>query len=304
MSTSSQQRVAAVVNPVAGGGRALERWRRVEADLALHGIHPVTRITRMRGHATEISRQLADEGYTTIVAAGGDGTVHEVVNGLLSLASQGGKVHLGVVPAGTGMDFVRNARLPHSPRAIARAIAAGRTTSLDVGVGSWTDRKVFVNFAETGLGAAVVAREARFADAWPGRLSYLLAAVGAAIAESKVEALVSVGGTDVYSGPLVSAIVANGRYFGGGLKIAPLASMTDGQFDVLILGDFSRAQLVSQIWKIYPGLHVNHPKVLWLRGSNVQIRPTAPTPLDLDGELHGPGSYSFEILARSLQVLR
>ncbi len=270
----------------------------------LHGIQPTTRITSQRGHATDISRALVDEGYTTIVAAGGDGTVHEVVNGLLSATSPHPGLRLAVVPAGTGMDFVRNARLPYRPRAIARAIAAGHTTSLDVGVGTWSDRKVFVNFAETGLGAAVVAREARFADAWPGRLSYLLAAVGTAMVDSKVEALVLVGGIEVYAGPLVSAIVANGRYFGGGMKIAPSASMTDGQFDILILGDFSRAQLVSQIWKIYPGLHVKHPKVLWLRGSNVQIRPSAATPLDLDGELYHPGTYSFDLLARSLSVVR
>jgi diacylglycerol kinase family enzyme len=107
----------------------------------------------------------------------------------------------------------------------------------------------------------------------------------------------------VYDGRLLSAIVANGRYFGGGMKIAPHASMVDALFDVLVLGDFSPGELLTQIWKIYPGVHVRHPKVAWLRGRSVEIVTSVDSRLDLDGELYGSGPYHFSVLPGALRLL-
>lgn len=201
------------------------------------------------------------------------------------------------------MDFTRNLGLRRSTASVVDTILSGRERRIDVGLSAGGHTKLFVNFAETGLGAAVVAREAAFGDAWPGRLSFFAAAVGAALSEPNARATITVDGTVVYEGPLVSAVVANGPFFGGGMKIAPQALMDDHLFDVLILGDFSRAELVSQIWKIYPGIHLKHPKVLWLQGRSVLIDPSTPMQLDLDGELGGEGPYRFEISPGALRVL-
>jgi diacylglycerol kinase family enzyme len=173
---------------------------------------------------------------------------------------------------------------------------------VDVGIAG--DRgRVFVNFAEIGLGAAVVARERDMGPAWPGRASFLLAAVGAALDEDNVAVRITIDGEEVYQGPVVSVVVSNGRYFGGGMKIAPEARMDDGLFDVFVLGDFTRLELLSQIWKIYPGAHVGHRKVLWKRGTAVEIEPEAHARLDLDGELHGSGPVRLSMLPRALRVL-
>lgn len=239
-------------------------------------------------------------GFTTIVAVGGDGTVHEVVNGFSD--DDLARARLAVVPAGTGMDFLRNVGLPRGARSIAELIASGQERSVDLGRAQAGENRYFVNFAETGLGAAVVAREEVLSPSWPGRVSFFLAAVRAAMAEQNALSRVAVDGAVVYDGPLVSAIVANGRYFGGGMKVAPVASVTDGWLDVLILGDFSRAELVAQIWKIYPGTHVKHPKVLTVRARQVSIEPVGPARLDLDGELYGTGPYIFGVLPSALRV--
>ncbi|MGI8968662.1 MAG: diacylglycerol/lipid kinase family protein [Chloroflexota bacterium] len=291
----------AIVNPAAGAGRGPVRWRHVDAALAGLGIVADVQTTQYPGHAELLAADAARGGYGTVLAVGGDGTVHEVVNGL----AVGGLEHapvLGVVPAGTGMDFARNIGLPRRVPRIAKVISAGCTARVDVGE-SESDGRLFLNFAETGLGAAVVAREAQLSNGWPGRVSFLLAAISSALRDSNISAKITVDGDVVYSGPLVSAVVANGRYFGGGMKIAPLASVTDGELDVLILGDFSRAQLIAQIWKIYPGTHLHHHKVLWLRGQQIRIEPRSLTQLDLDGELGGAGPYSLIVRPGALRVL-
>lgn len=239
-------------------------------------------------------------GFTTLLAVGGDGTVHEVVNGIGT--GNLPKISLAVVAAGTGMDFARNLNLPRSAEAISKLIVESTERLIDVGVAGGNGR-LFVNFGEVGLGASVVAREARFNDAWPGRTSFFLAALGASFAESKASASVTVDGKEIYRGPLVSAVVANGSYFGGGMKIAPGASPSDGELNVLVLGDFSRAELVANIWKIYPGLHVKHPKVLTVKGRRASIEADTPALLDLDGELYRDCPFDFSVLPSALRVV-
>ena len=255
------------------------------------------------GHAALAARQAAAAGFQTILAVGGDGTVHEIVNGLLD--GDGGRrdVRLGVVPAGTGMDFARNIGFPRRPDLVAARIAAMRERRVDVGVVECAERRYFVNFAETGLGATVVARAAGMSEHWPGRVSFLIAAMGASMREGNSFAAVAVDGELAYEGALVSVVIANGPYFGGGMKIAPHAAIDDGTLDVLVLGDFARAELVSQIWKLYPGSHVKHPKVRWLTGSRITVTPKSPMRLDLDGELYGEGPYAFSVAPKSLRVI-
>lgn len=277
-------------------------WRRVERELRAAGIGTRTAVTRRPGDAALLSRKALDEGRSTIAAVGGDGTVHEVVNGLFNGIGIDPRARLAIVPAGTGMDFARNIRAKRGVPAAVERIVRGQERRVDVGVVPAAQR-VFINFMETGLGAAVVAREARLSDSWPGRASFFVAALSAAVRENNMPVQVRVDGQSVYRGPAVSVVVANGRYFAGGMKIAPMARMDDGTLDVLILGDFRRLELASQIWKIYPGVHVRHDKVMHVRGASVEVETAGGALLDLDGELGGNGSCAVQILPRALRVL-
>lgn len=259
-------------------------------------------MTRARGDGEEHARQALSDGYRTIVAVGGDGTVHEVINGIVAGFGAPSDARLAVVPAGTGMDFLRNIGAARGVEAAVARIVRGRERRIDLGVVAARDR-VFVNFMETGLGAAVVAREERLSDGWPGRLSFLLAALGAAVTEDNLSVRIQVDGNNVYRGPAVSVVVANGRYFGGGMKIAPTAEMDDGRLDVLVLGNFRRLELASQIWKIYPGIHLSHRKVVHVQATSVEIETGGGGLLDLDGELGGAGSCQVTLRPQALRVL-
>jgi YegS/Rv2252/BmrU family lipid kinase len=301
MTAQSAGPLAAIVNPAAGQGRAEQRWRRVQHELFCHGVEAETLRTAGRGDAVRLASRAVEEGFRTLLAVGGDGTVHEVVNGIYASGALG-KVRLGVVPAGTGMDFARNTRVGRRLQATVGRILSGNERRVDLGLAGAYTPAVFVNFAESGIGAAVVAHEARRRP-MPGRAAYLVAALDAIRAQRNVPAAVKVDGVDAFDGPVVSVVIANGRYFGGGMRIAPRASMDDGLLDVLILGDFSRGELLAQIWKIYPGVHLSHSKVAWLRGRSVELHLHGPSQLDLDGELYGEGPYRFSILAAALRLL-
>lgn len=242
-------------------------------------------------------------GYTTLLAVGGDGTLHEVVNALQLNHIVRDDVRVGVIPAGTGMDFARNARIRRGVGAAVDRIIRGEERRFDLGVLTKPFPRLFVNFAESGLGASVVAREATFSPRWPGRASFFLAGVAAAARDHPIAGRVTVDGVTVYDGRLVSLVVANGQFFGGGMKIAPPARTDDGELDIVLLGNLSRVDLVSQMWKLYPGTHLRNPQVLWMRGTDVTFIPESTTQLDLDGELYAGGPSRISIQPRALRVL-
>ena len=295
--------MGAIVNPAAAGGRSARIWRRAERLLHARGIEADAFVSRLAGDGEEQARRALAAGYSTLIAVGGDGTLHEVLNALRHDMAVRDDVRIGVIPAGTGMDFIRNTEAQRGLEAAVDRIARGRERRIDVGVLTTPILKLFVNFAEIGLGASVVARQAAFSSRWPGRASFFLAGIAAAARDDPIAGRVSVDGVTVYDGRLVSLVVANGAYFGGGMKIAPPAHMDDGTFDVVLLGDLSKVDLVSQIWKVYPGIHLKNPQVHWMRGSQIQFEPTVPGHLDLDGELYPGGICHVSVLRAALRIL-
>lgn len=275
----------------------------MQRRLRSHGISVEVFASRGPGDGSAQTRIALDAGYRTVLAVGGDGTLHEVVNALVRDQSVRDDVTVGMVPAGTGMDFVRNARMVRGVSAAVDRIVRGQERLFDVGILTLPFYRVFVNFAEVGLGAAVVAREAAFSSRWPGRASFFLAGIAAAAKDHPIAGKVIVDDKTVYQGRMVSLVVANGAYFGGGMKIAPPARVDDGRLDVVLLGDLSRVDLVSQMWKLYPGIHLRNPQVLWMRAATVSFEPETPGQLDLDGELYPGGTSRFSIQPRALRML-
>lgn len=294
--------MAAIVNPAAAGGRSLRIWQAVEPRLRSAGIVVDVWFTRKPRDGTTQAREALDAGHSTLLAVGGDGTLHEVVNALWHEGGVRSDVRIGVVPAGTGMDFARNAHIRRGIRAAVNRLVRGEERRFDLGALIEPFPRLYVNFAEMGLGAAVVAREAAYSSRWPGRASFFLAGIAAA-RDHPIAGRVMVDGATVYDGRLVSLVVANGAYFGGGMKIAPPAHMDDGQLDVVLLGDLSRVELVSQIWKLYPGTHLRNPHVHWMHGTDVTFTPESPGHIDLDGELYDGGPSRMTVHHAALRVL-
>jgi diacylglycerol kinase (ATP) len=235
---------------------------------------------------------------------GGDGTVNEVVNGLVAAD---GRAELAVIPRGTGVDFVRTFEIPTKLDDAFSVILAGRSRSIDVGRAtyrSWsgeTETLYFANVASAGMSGAIAQRANDTTKVLGGKISYLWATVAVFARWQNSELRLTVDG-ESRAGQMHDVVVANGRTFGGGMIICPEAEPDDGLFDVLTIGDLTKGDLLVTLPKTYRGRHLPHPKAELLRGKVVTIEADAPLPVELDGEQPGNTPARFEVVPGALRV--
>jgi diacylglycerol kinase (ATP) len=272
------------------------------------------------GEATWLAEDALRRGMTTVVAVGGDGTAHEVVNGFFerdpdAVVPINPVARFGLLPCGTGADLARALELGRGP-GLANAIAAlgpsGSTRSIDLGRTRYVAhdgkiaRRFFLVGADLGLGgettALVEAQPAR-AKAMGGLLTYLVAAIGAILAHQPAEITYAIDDRPPITAKVNMIFVANGAYTGGGMHIAPSASLDDGRFDVLILRQTPKLEILTRLLPaIYRGSHLSHPAVQHLRASRVQVEASARLLLQIDGEQPGRAPTEFTIAPRALRV--
>jgi diacylglycerol kinase (ATP) len=225
------------------------------------------------------------------------------VNGIAGRAG----VELAVIPRGTGWDFARSLSLPHAAdRAIEVALHAHART-IDLGrvtYRSWNGADTqawFANVASVGMSGAIAQRANDTSKALGGKVSYVWATFAVFARWSNGEVTVTVDG-ERRQARMHDVVVANGPYFGGGMKICPDADPADGTFDVLLIGDLTKRDLLLTLPKTFRGKHLPHPKAELLRGTRVTVEATEPLPLQLDGEQPGTSPVSFELVPRALRV--
>jgi diacylglycerol kinase (ATP) len=295
-------RAVVVVNPAAGGGRTARVWRRLRDVVA--ATLPAEHVqTRAAGDGERVAREAAAAGAPLVVAVGGDGTLNEVVNGVRSV---GGATAVGAVLTGRGCDACRNFGVPRDPAAAVRALAEGGDARFDLGLVQWADgrRRWFAISAGAGFDAAV-ARRAQSVRA-RGTLPYLAAVVASVKQHRPIETMLELDGVREPSIPVTAVVAANGRWFGGGMKIAPQADVADGLLDVVVLGALGRLELLRWLPTIYPGTHVRHPRVSVRRARSLRIETAVPLPTHVDGEPIGttPVTVSVDPGALRLRVPR
>jgi diacylglycerol kinase (ATP) len=237
------------------------------------------------------------------VVVGGDGSVHEVVNGV---AGREG-VEIALIPRGTGRDFARSLGLPRKlDEAIAVALG-GRARAIDLGRATYSPwagdnaQSWFANIASVGMSGAIAQRVNDTTKAFGGKVSYVWATFAVFARWSNTEVEVTVDG-ESRRGRMHDVVVANGPYFGGGMKICPDAQPDDGAFDVLLIGDLTKRDLLLTLPKTFRGSHLPHPKAELLRGAHVSVETPEPLPIELDGEQPGTTAARFEAVPRALQV--
>ena len=254
------------------------------------------------GHLRELARDAARGDTHLLVAVGGDGTVNEVVNGVA-----GTDAELAVIGRGTGGDFVRTFGIPTQLEGAVRVALEGETRAVDVGRAgyrAWNGRDEeawFANVASVGMSGAIAQRTNEATRSFGGRLSYLWATLTVFAAWDPSDVRVSVDG-ESHGGRMRDVIVANGRYFGGGMKICPDARPDDALFDVLLIGDVTKAELARTMPKIYRGTHLPHPKAELVRGAVVRVDCETPLPVELDGEQPGTTPVRFDVAPRALKL--
>lgn len=291
-------RVAVVWNPTGGRGASARLRGVAEREFQRLGVHAVWVATTEPGTGASLAAEFVRQGEKVVVAAGGDGTVSQVATGLVGKGTA-----MAVLPFGTGNDLCRCLGIGTDVREACRAIAEERTEPVDVGHWSTVDAEgVFVNVAGCGFDGDVAHRintEFRWAK---GRTAYLLAILKSLRRYRPVQVAMTVDGQE-HVGPVMLCAVANATSYGGGLRIAPAASLTDGLLDVVRVGAVGKLEFLRNFPRLMRGQHLDHPRVRHMHGHSVSIQTDPPVPLLVDGELVPGGAASIEVIPRALRLV-
>ena len=309
-------KVGVILNPIAGGGRLKKNWAQAAASLNRHFGGFELRETLGGGDAERLALDLAMGGFDLVIAAGGDGTASEVADGLLQAFDESGRVtQLGLLPCGTGIDFARGLGLPSDVDAALRRIAEAAPRKVDAGCISYVDdhgalaSRQVINSASRG-GSGAIDRAVN-ADKRKGRVSasalFYWRTVYEFLRYRFQEVRITVDARPPIEARMALVAMANGKFFGGGMMIAPDAELDDGAFDIVIVRAAGKLGLIRDLKLLYGGRHRDHPAITILRGRTVMVEPLGDpekngASVDIDGESPGRIPATFEIRPGALSL--
>jgi YegS/Rv2252/BmrU family lipid kinase len=298
------------VNPASACGRTGRQFDRIARAVRDELGEFDCAFTRGPGDGVRLAREAVSGGSRVVVAVGGDGTASEVVDGLSASASP--EVLFGFIPRGTGSDLRRTLGYSVDATEAARVVASGRDWTCDLGRVEFVGRdgapcvRHFVNVSGCGISGRAVQEVERLGKAVGGRLAYLLGAGKALVGWRDQPVRWRLDGGAWREEAITCLSVCNGRYFGGGMMVAPDARMDDGLFDVTVWKGLGFADLVLKRPMLYDGRHVRLPNTQRFRGRVVEVEPAGPEPalLELDGEQPGTLPARFTLLPGALRLRR
>ncbi len=294
-----------LVNPASGNGATGKRWPELAHRAASLGLAGEALFSERPGHLIELAGRAADEGADLLVAVGGDGTLNEVVNGVLRSKE---RPELATIPLGTGMDFVRTHGIPSSFDDAVRTAANGTAREIDAGRVSYRawdgteQERFYANVGSVGMSGAVAQRANGMSKALGGKVTFFVALTQVFLRWKNTEVTVELENGEIHTGRMHDVIVANGQWHGGAMWLAPEARPDDGLFDIVLIGDVNKMDFITTAPKLYKGKHLAHPKVDLLRSARVRVDAIEHLPIELDGEQVGTTPVTFEIVPLALRV--
>jgi len=314
-------RVVVIVNPNSQGGVLGKKWSEL-ADIIRRELPFEDVRTGGPGDATRLCAQALRGGAEIVVAVGGDGTINEVANGFFADGAPiAPGAALAVLPQGTGGDFVRTARISKDFREAVKTLAKGVRRRIDVGrcdhalapdrqgkTPAGTGTRMFVNIASFGLSGVTDRFINKSKKRLGSTLSFYAATARSMLAYDNQRVRLTFDGktAEAVDMTISTVAVANGRYFGGGMHIAPDAELDDGLFDVVALGDLGLKDFVLNSRRIYAGTHLTLDKVSCRRAAVLHAAPASSdqtVELDVDGETPGLLPATFRIVPRALDLI-
>jgi len=302
-------KTAVILNPRSAHGRAGRAWPRLEpAVRQALGLFTLLE-TERSGHASELARNALKQGHDRIVSVGGDGTHHEVVNGFFDdLVPVNPDATLALLPLGTGSDLARTLGLPKGLDA-APLLALTSTIGADVGRATFTlsdgtrASEYFINVSHVGAGGAVAERVNRTTKVLGGFPSFLWGVLATLLTYQNVSLRLDIDGQKL-SQVCNDIVIANGRYDGGGMLVAPEARLDSGHFEVYVIGDIGRIESFTNLPKIYKGRLMDRPdKVTHFKAKRIVVEADAPVCVNLDGECPGHLPAIFEVLSAAVRLV-
>jgi diacylglycerol kinase (ATP) len=298
-------RTKVIVNPAARGGKTARQWPLISELLKQNDILFDYAFTEGQGHGVDLAKEAVKAGYEIIVAVGGDGTVNEVINGIVDKDGKG-RSTLGIICTGTGRDCIRSLNIPDDISKACEVLANRNCVDIDLGRAEYIsdghkDRRYYINTAGLGFPAAVAERTRRF-KRLGGTIPFLIAFATVFVAYKAKDIMINIDGQILQERNLLIA-VNNGRYFGGGMKIAPDADTCDGLLDIVTVRDVNKLRLLYNFPRLYKGTHVTHPRVSTYKAKKVDIQTSGKLLLQLDGEVVGEATAGFSIIPSALRVI-
>lgn len=281
-----------IINPIAGGRKGRNLTEKILERLRSWGISFDHEFSRYIGHATEIAKRSVKR-FDAVVAVGGDGTVNEVVNGIV-----GCDIPLGILPVGRGNDFFRSISNSRLLDIILKPFTSKPELKM-VDVGKINER-YFINVAGVGFDALVASISEPIRILGP--IAYLGSALVGLLKNKGIRVTVNINGNKIDIDALMIAI-ANGKYFGGKMMIAPEASPWDGKFDVCLIENVSRLEILKTLPKVYSGQHIYHPKVRMFKTEYLEIISKEKIPAEMDGEVFYTDRFRIEIIPKSIPLM-
>ena len=301
-------RTLVIANPASAAGSTQRTWPRLAGRL--HQAIGEYELAWTRGprDAERLAREGVRAGVERLIVAGGDGTAAEVVSGILG-ASLGAYVEVAFLPLGTGADFHRTLGIPRDPLLAIAALASGKGRRIDAGRVRYADDggricdSYFVNVASAGLSGVVTRSVNGAGKAFGARLAFLMGTLVGLARFQPTRVRLRLDGAEIYGGEFALVAAANGRYFGGGMHVAPDARLDDGLLDVVIVPALPKHVLVARLPRLYAGTHLGIPGVSLQRGLRLELEPEgAPALGEVDGESIARLPMSVEVLPGALQV--
>lgn len=292
--------VRVILNPYANRWGAQRKRPLVENALAEGGVRADIAVTSAPEAAIELARQAALEGYDAVVAAGGDGTVSEVANGLIQASGDGPTVPLGILPIGTGNDLNDMSRLPRALAEAVAVIAGGHTRQFDA---ARVNDRYFVNNCALAMEPMVTIENVKI-KRFSGNTRYLVALARAMLKLKAWHMRIQWGEGEV-EGPMLLLSVCNGPRTGGVFMMAPPAEFDDGILDFVYAADMPRARVLAILPRLFGGSHLQHPLVHHQRTRRLLVESTPGTPIHADGEVIAEAEQriEYEVLPRKMTLL-
>ena len=300
-----------IVNPSSASATTAGVWAESKNILTGCGLDVESVVTERPGHAIELARDAAVRGYRKFIAVGGDGTIHEVMTGLLRYADETkadlGEFTLGVLPYGTGNDWIRTAGIPKDMSEAAACIVRGKTAKEDV-VRMTFDNGVFcmANIGGIGMDADICYHTNNLkSKGHKGGLLYKLVAPYSIFSKNRQPVEIELDGDKVYSGKLYSVVIGNGIYRGGGLhQNEDGGDWSDGLLEVSIMPGVGRIKGLQQMMHALSGDFAVQPGIITRRGRKISVKPLGkPDRVESDGELPGTTPVTVEITGQQINVI-
>ena len=303
-------KIFVIVNPASSHGKTGKRWAHIKAQLQAGGLHFDYALTERPGAGTDLCRKALETGYNTLICVGGDGTLNEVANGFFAVDGETRRrAALGMITMGTGCDFARTVQFPRNvPEAVQR-IVRHQIRCLDVGMitfqglGGEKTKRYFCNIVDVGLGGFMVNRTRSHTKALGGMVYFLLSTIVSLALYQNQEVCVVIDDNFHWQGKAVTIVAGNGQYFGGGMRITPLAYLDDGLLDFLLITDMHKAKLMANLYRVYRGKHLEMSGVKFIRGKKIRIESSAEILMEMDGEQPGKTPVEIEVVPGMLNYI-